>query len=179
LAFVRLRYYDMGIHAFLAGGRRDSFSEGDLYLKSRYALLAVIGIYAVVLLAMRLSAGWLSVLQKGPDLPFGCSDEVVARVKNGSHDHFASIIERDCGATTDFVRSVYIDSASGKGPNAYEKPVAVANGQGISAIQWKDDRTLIVQCDRTTKFFHQQASIGEFKIVYSGLQDSVRQGTKP
>lgn len=133
----------------------------------RKLLFAILLYTAVLGIVLMIPKGGVSAFRNRPDTPPGCSDESIMRVENGSREYVASIIERDCGATTNFVRSIYIVYKKGGDPYSYEHPLAVANGQGISTIRWKDDRTLVVEYDpKGTPFFQQHIAMGDFTVVY-------------
>lgn len=126
--------------------------------------------FAIILIALCLSV--LRILRpivrhiKDPLVDMGCSNEVLMSVRNEKGNYAASLIERDCGATTNFVRSIYIAPVSNV--SDIDDPVTVANGIGISSIHWKDDHTLEVIYDpHMTKFFLQKAAQGKFSILYS------------
>ena len=134
-------------------------------MKSKGSLLLVIAIYAVLLLGVRMSGVWIA--RKGLSVPPGCSEELMAHVKNRTHARVASIIKRSCDATTDFVQSIYVDRVGGRD---YEHASAVANGSGISYLTWEDDLTVIVHYyPNDTKFFQQESSAGDVRILYQAL----------
>lgn len=101
-----------------------------------------------------------------------CGNNTVAISKSPSSRWKAEIVEADCGATTDFSRSLVLTDL-GRSDNVVGRlPVAIAEGRGLRRVEWKSDSTLVVYYDRSdAKFFKQESRHGDVTIHY------IRNGT--
>jgi hypothetical protein len=82
----------------------------------------------------------LAFVSAGCDL---CSDETVSSAPSPDGRLVAVITERDCGATTDFVRTVNLEPGSNSGPYIKARLILSnklfrGNGRHIVALKWQD-----------------------------------------
>jgi hypothetical protein len=135
--------------------------------RSKHPLLLALLLVTTAIVMMRAARHRLEQ-ESPPFTPLGCSNDVLQTLPNPKQASVATLIERDCGATTNFVRLVYVLPASSRILDAPDEPVTVANGQGILSIAWKDERTLqITYKPQQTEFFQQKTVLGKFTILYT------------
>ncbi len=96
-----------------------------------------------------------------------CADTVLTNSVDPGKACNALLVERDCGATTDFVRSIYITEGLAEGSYKQDNPIIITEGQGINSISWRDSSTLEVNYSKAqTKFFLKPKAWQQISIVY-------------
>jgi len=93
------------------------------------ALVAVYATWAVLTLALRSK----------------CGNEVLQEIDSQDHRYTASVFERNCGATTPFVRIVSL-RATGKrfDTEAKDNWVLALRGQDALQLRWVNERHLVI-----------------------------------
>ena len=83
---------------------------------------------------------------------FSCHDLVVAEAWSGDHRHLASVIARDCGATTALAGHVVVSSRQLRLPIGTEQAICVVDDTTGVRVQWVGRDTLLVLTGRGSVF---------------------------
>lgn len=75
-----------------------------------------------------------------------CGNEVIIELPSPSKNYVATVLERNCGATTPYVRVVALRPFGSKlNAESFEDWVFTAEGQPAIEIKWEDDNTLEIK----------------------------------
>lgn len=75
---------------------------------------------------------------------FGCDDAVISEVVSPDGRYVATVLERDCGATTDYSTMVALRDAAQPIEEAKQTPVLVIESRVMIDLQWGADRKLLI-----------------------------------
>ena len=126
-------------------------------------------LFVVGLLCLTAAFTLRNMVRSGNLNAFPCSDTIITTADDPSKTYRAVLLERACGATTDFARHIYVTEGTAEGGYKESNPIMVAEGQGINRISWRDSSTLEVHYTKSqTKFFIQPKSCQHISVVYIG-----------
>jgi hypothetical protein len=96
-----------------------------------------------------------------------CSDEQRQTVESPDHALKATYFVRNCGATTDYVSTVNLQSSREKF-DGNDGRVFVAKGEHGITLEWTGPQTLLVKCRTCTRkdLFQQTIALGNTDIHY-------------
>ena len=120
---------------------------------------------SVLILCLLFIGACALLLSKGSP----CSDTAFLRSTAPDNSRTAIIVERECGATVNFIRQVVIcDGVCSNGTDG--AVVTDTEGLGLSRLSWENNNTLVVRYDKKdTKFFTKKSSYQNLVIRYVPL----------
>jgi hypothetical protein len=96
-----------------------------------------------------------------------CGDQVMTEVPSPAKKYVATLFERNCGATTSYVRVVTLRPFGDKLNSGRTKDwVFVTEGQPTMRLTWKDDKSLEVYFSGGASVSRQQGTWKDVKISY-------------
>jgi hypothetical protein len=101
----------------------------------------------------------------------GCADTLLSESVSPGGANVAAIVERDCGATTDFATWVLLRKAGSPLRNEEGRLISV-EGRAPVSMRWSDARHLVVTLP-AARAFNRQNQWNDVKITY---QQSERMG---
>jgi hypothetical protein len=95
-----------------------------------------------------------------------CADRVFSEVPSPDGRVIATLFERDCGATTNFVTSVSLRASSKPFNRKRQGSVAQAKGPQCISVRWRDNRHLAVTISKDAQVYKQDNDWRDVKIDY-------------
>lgn len=109
----------------------------------------------------------LCSFQCGCSSLFPCEDRIESESRSPNQKYLATLLVRNCGATTDFSTIVKLDAESWI-PIGNKNNVFVVNGDPDVRIEWQDDTTLKITCAtcQADQTFKNEGAWRDVKILY-------------
>lgn len=120
-------------------------------------LLGVIGVLVATVLGVLLSRK-MSM--------FDCADTVNHEVSSPRKRFVAAVVERDCGATTDYSTLVIVRRTEEPLDAKTQSPVFVIKGRNDVQVVWGDDNDLAVNY-QSGETFKRETAYGDVRIEYT------------
>jgi len=100
-----------------------------------------------------------------------CDEQIKSEAESPDGKYIATLFERDCGATTDFVAHVnmretserFVEDSNG---TVKQGEVFVVKGRPMTRLVWKNNQSLVIECTRSGSPFRQESSWHTITILY-------------